>query len=466
MDRFIKLYAHFLLLTLGCLPMQGSLNVIYLNADDLGVMDVGFMGSKLYHTPNLDQLANESMVFTDGYAPAANCAPSRAACFSGQWAVRTGVYTVGTSERGDAKDRMLIPTPNRMHLEDEVITIAEEFKKVGYRTAQLGKWHLGEDPTNQGIDINVGGNTRGAPPTYFSPYQNPNLKDGPKGEYLTDRLTDEAITILEKFKDDPFFIYFPFYSIHTPLQGRPDLKKKYKNNKQVHADYAAMVECLDENVGRLMGALDELGLRDNTIVLFSSDNGGIRKLSKQDPWRAGKGSYYEGGIRVPITVRWPGVVEAGSTCSVPVTGLDFYPTFLDAIEASPSTGKVLDGKSILPLLTGKGSFPKDRTLYWHFPVYLQNYAGEEDQSRDAKFRTRPGTVLRKGKWKLHEYFEDGALLLYDLENDPGETHNLASEKPKRLQALKEDMYAWRKRTGSPVPSKRNPKYIPQKISTR
>ena len=466
MDRFIKLYAHFLLLTLGCLPMQGSLNVLYLNADDLGVMDVGFMGSKLYHTPNLDQLANESMVFTDGYAPAANCAPSRAACFSGQWAVRTGVYTVGTSERGDAKDRMLIPTPNRMHLEDEVITIAEEFKKVGYRTAQLGKWHLGEDPTTQGIDINVGGNTKGAPPTYFSPYQNPNLKDGPKGEYLTDRLTDEAITILEKFKDDPFFMYFPFYSIHTPLQGRPDLKKKYKNNKQVHADYAAMIECLDENVGRLMGALDELGLRDNTIVLFSSDNGGIRKLSKQDPWRAGKGSYYEGGIRVPITVRWPGVVEAGSTCSVPVTGLDFYPTFLDAIEASPSTGKVLDGKSILPLLTGKGSFPKDRTLYWHFPVYLQNYAGEEDQSRDAKFRTRPGTVLRKGKWKLHEYFEDGALLLYDLENDPGETHNLASEKPKRLQALKEDMYAWRKRTGSPVPSKRNPKYIPQKISTR
>ena len=466
MDRFIKLYAHFLLLILGCLPMQGSLNVIYLNADDLGVMDVGFMGSKLYHTPNLDQLAKESMVFTDGYAPAANCAPSRAACFSGQWAVRTGVYTVGTSERGDAKDRMLIPTPNRMHLEDEVITIAEEFKKVGYRTAQLGKWHLGEDPTTQGIDINVGGNTRGAPPTYFSPYQNPNLKDGPKGEYLTDRLTDEAITILEKFKDDPFFIYFPFYSIHTPLQGRPDLKKKYKNNKQVHADYAAMIECLDENVGRLMSALDELGLRDNTIVLFSSDNGGIRKLSKQDPWRAGKGSYYEGGIRVPITVRWPGVVEAGSTCSVPVTGLDFYPTFLDAIEASPSTGKVLDGKSILPLLTGKGQFPRNRSLYWHFPVYLQNYAGEEDQSRDAKFRTRPGTVLRKGKWKLHEYFEDGALLLYDLENDPGETHNLASEKPKRLQALKEDMYAWRKRTGSPVPTKLNPKYVPQQISTR
>ena len=458
------------LATLGFLGFAHDIlsrpNVIYLNADDLGVMDVGFMGSKLYHTPNLDRLAKESMVFTDGYAPAANCAPSRAACFSGQWASRTGVYTVGTSERGDAKDRMLIPTPNRMHLKDEVITIAEEFKKAGYRTAQLGKWHLGEDPTTQGIDINVGGNTRGAPPSYFSPYKNPNLKDGPKGEYLTDRLTDEAITILEKFKDDPFFMYFPFYSIHTPLQGRPDLKKKYKNNKEVHADYAAMIECLDENVGRLMAALDELGLRENTMVLFSSDNGGIRKLSKQDPWRAGKGSYYEGGIRVPITIRWPGVVEAGSTCSVPVTGLDFYPTFLDAIGASPSTGKVLDGRSILSLLTGKGSFPKDRTLYWHFPVYLQNYAGEEDQSRDAKFRTRPGTVLRKGKWKLHEYFEDGALLLFDLEKDPGETHNLAAEKPKKLEALKADMYAWRKRTDSPVPTKLNPKYVPQQISIR
>jgi len=441
-------------------------NVIYLNADDLGVMDVGFMGSELYHTPNLDRLAKEGMVFTDGYAPAANCAPSRAACISGQWAVRTGVYTVGTSERGDVRDRMLIPTPNRLHLKDEVITIAEEFKRVGYRTAQVGKWHLGEDPTTQGIDINIAGNTRGSPSSYFSPYKNPNLKDGPKGEYLTDRLTDEAVTILEKFKDDPFFMYFPFYSIHTPLQGRKDLKKKYLNNKLVHADYAAMIECLDENVGRLMSALDELGLRENTIVLFSSDNGGIRKLSKQDPWRAGKGSYYEGGIRVPITIRWPGVVEAGSTCSVPVTGLDFYPTFLDAIGASPSTGKVLDGRSILSLLTGKGSFPKDRTLYWHFPVYLQNYAGEEDQSRDAKFRTRPGTVLRKGKWKLHEYFEDGALLLFDLEKDPGETHNLAAEKPKKLEALKADMYAWRKRTDSPVPTKLNPKYVPQQISIR
>jgi arylsulfatase A-like enzyme len=466
MNRFLKVYAFFLLLTVGCLPLQASVNVVYLNADDLGVMDVGFMGSKLYHTPNLDRLASEGMIFGEAYAPAANCAPSRAACISGQWAARTAVYTVGSSERGDAKDRMLIPTPNRLHLKDEVITIAEEFKKAGYRTAQVGKWHLGTDPLTQGFDLNVAGNTRGAPSSYFSPYKNPNLKDGAKGEYLTDRLTTEAINILKQFKEDPFFLYFPFYSIHTPLQGRKDLKKKYLNNSKVHADYAAMVECLDENVGRLMGAIDELGLGDNTLVLFSSDNGGIRKLSKQDPWRAGKGSYYEGGIRVPLTIRWPGVVKPGSTCSVPVSGLDFYPTFLEAIGAKPSEGKELDGHSLVPLLSGKGEFPKGRGLYWHFPVYLQNYAGEEDQSRDAKFRTRPGTVLRKGKWKLHEYFEDGALLLYDLKKDPGETHNLATEKPKKLKALKADLYAWRQRTDSPVPTKLNPKYVPQQISIR
>jgi len=462
----MNMFRLLLLLLLGIIHSHASVNVIYLNADDLGVMDVGFMGSKIYNTPNLDRLAKEGMIFTEAYAPAANCAPSRAACFSGQWASRTGVYTVGFSERGHAKDRMLIPTPNRVHLEDEVVTMAEEFKRAGYRTAQVGKWHLGEDPTTQGIDINIAGNTRGAPVSYFSPYKNPDLKDGPKGEYLTDRLTDEAIHILEEFKKDRFFLYFPFYTIHTPLQGRPDLKKKYASRGKHLSDYAAMVECLDENIGRLLAALDELGLAENTIILFSSDNGGIRQLSSQDPWRAGKGSYFEGGIRVPLTVRWPGVVKPGSTCSVPVTGLDFYPTFLDAIGTKPSPDKMIDGNSLISLLAQKGEFPKARSLYWHFPIYLQNYAGEEDQSRDAKFRTRPGSVIRKGKWKLHEYFEDGALLLFDLEKDPGETTNLAEVKPKKLNELKADLYAWRERVKAPVPTKQNPKYVGGKIIKR
>jgi arylsulfatase A-like enzyme len=462
----MNIFRLLLLLLLGTIHSHASVNVIYLNADDLGVMDVGFMGSEIYNTSNLDRLAKEGMIFSNAYAPAANCAPSRAACFSGQWASRTGVYTVGTSERGDARDRMLIPTPNRLHLKEEVVTMAEEFKRAGYRTAQVGKWHLGEDPTTQGIDINIAGNTRGAPSSYFSPYKNPDLKDGPKGEYLTDRLTDEAIQILKKFKEDPFFLYFPFYTIHTPLQGRPDLKEKYASRGKALSDYAAMVECLDENIGRLLTALDDLGLTENTIVLFSSDNGGIRKLSKQDPWRAGKGSYFEGGIRVPLTVRWPGVVKPGSICSVPVTGLDFYPTFLEAIGAKASPDKIIDGNSLVPLLAQKGDFPKDRSLYWHFPVYLQNYAGEEDQSRDAKFRTRPGSVIRKGKWKLHEYFEDGALLLFDLEKDPGETTNLAGSKTKKLADLKNDLFSWRKRVKAPVPTKRNPKYVASIIQNR
>ena len=250
------------------------------------------------------------------------------------------------------------------------------------------------------------------------------------------------------------------------MQGRPDLKEKYASRGNGLSDYAAMVECLDENVGCLLSALDKLGLSDNTLILFSSDNGGIRKLSPQDPWRAGKGSYYEGGIRVPLTVRWPGVVKPGSTCAVPVTGLDFYPTFLEAIGTDPSSGKVMDGNSILPLLTQREEFPEARTLYWHFPIYLQNYAGEEDQSRDAKFRTRPGSVLRKGKWKLHQYFEDGALLLFDLQKDPGETNNLAQSKPGKLKELKDDLYAWRERVNAPVPKKLNPKYVPTKIINR
>ena len=466
MKSFIGICLNLLVFNICFLSGKNRPNIIYLNADDLGVMDVGFMGSEIYRTPNLDLLAKQGMVFANAYAPAANCAPSRAACFSGQWASRTGVYTVGKSERGDARDRMLIPTPNRLHLKDEVITIAEEFKRAGYRTAQVGKWHMGEDPTTQGIDINIAGNTRGHPSSYFSPYKNPDLKDGPKGEYLTDRLTDEAIQILKQFKQDPFFLYFPYYTIHTPLQGRPDLKKKYADRGNGLSDYAAMVECLDENVGRLLAALDELGLAENTMVVFSSDNGGIRKLSKQDPWRAGKGSYFEGGIRVPLTVRWPGVVEPGSICTEPVTGLDFYPTFLEAIGQEVTPGKEMDGASLVPLLAQKGKFAQGRSLYWHFPVYLQNYAGEEDQSRDAKFRTRPGSVMRKGKWKLHEYFEDGALLLFDLEKDPGETNNLAQSNPKKLKQLKEDLYRWRDRVKAPVPTKRNPKYVASPIKTR
>ena len=432
-------------------------NIIYINADDLGVMDVGFMGAKQYHTPHLDQLAKEGMVFTNAYSPAANCAPSRTACLSGQAAPRTGVYTVGSSERGKAQMRKLIPVENKIFLEKDNVTIGGALREAGYVTCQIGKWHVGNDPTEQGFSLNVAGSKAGHPRSYFSPYRMKNLEDGEKGEYLTDRLTDEAISFVKKNRNEAFFLYLPYYTVHTPLQGRKDLLKKYQGKDGVNAHYAAMVEAMDENIGRLMKCLDESGLKEKTLVLFTSDNGGICKISSQAPYRAGKGSYYEGGIREPLVVRWPGKVAAGSRCEVPVIGLDYFPTFLEVAGAKKPEGKVLDGVSLVPLLTGSGGIA-ERELYWHFPIYLQAYAVGGDESRDPFFRTRPGSMIRDGDWKLHEYFEDGGLELYDLKNDPGERNNLAKKKPEKAEELKKKLDAWRKEMKAEVPTKLNPKY--------
>lgn len=433
-------------------------NILFINADDLGVMDVSFMGDTRYHTPNLNRLAAEGIIFTNGYAPAANCAPSRAAVLSGQAAPRTGVYTVGTSERGESKTRKLIPTTNTLHLSNDMVTLGDELQACGYLTCQIGKWHVGKDPTQQGIDINIAGLERGSPASYFSPYKNPRLRDGPDGEYLTDRLTDEAIEFLNSHQKKPFFLYLPYYTVHTPLQGRKDLLGKYQDRPGVHADYAAMVEALDENIGRLLAYLDESGLAENTLVLFSSDNGGIRYISRQDPHRSGKGAYYEGGIRVPVTARWPGKIKPGSTCAVPVTGLDFYPTLVEVAGGTVAEGKVIDGLSLLPLLTANGGKLPERSLYWHFPIYLQSY--RNDDARDPLFRTRPGSVILHGRWKLHEYFEDGGIELYDLEQDPGERKNLAEMMPEKVKQLRARLDAWRAEIKAPVPDTLNPEFDP------
>ena len=433
-------------------------NVLHINIDDLGVMDVGFMGDKRYSTQNIDKLASQGMIFSNGYAPAANCAPSRACVLTGQLPMRHGVYTVGSSERGNASTRKIIPTKNTMHVDDNNLVLTEAFKKAGYVTCQIGKWHIGKDPKTQGVDINIGGSSWGHPKSYFSPYKNPHLSDGPKGEYLTDRLTDEAIKFLKDNKDKKFFLYFPYYTVHTPLQGRKDLVKKYEGKEGINANYAAMIECLDINIGRLMKTLDELGLTENTVVVFTSDNGGIRKVSKQDPLRAGKGSYYEGGVRVPFAVRWPKKIKAGTTIDTPVTGLDFYPTYLDILGLELKD-KILDGISIKPLLEGRGEL-KERALFWHFPIYLQAYSVGNDGSRDPLFRTRPGSTMRLGKWKLHHYFEDGAYELYDLESDIGETKDLASSMPERVKELAKMLNDWRAKYNAPVPSEKNPKYDP------
>ncbi len=443
-------------------------NILFILIDDLGWKDVGYMGSCFYETPHIDQLANDGVVFTNAYAPAANCAPSRACIMSGQYPSRHGIYTVGSSERGRAEDRKLIPIPNTTTLADSIITLAETLQKAGYQTAHIGKWHLGEDPCQQGFNLNIAGSHQGHPKSYFSPYKNPKLEDGPRGEYLTDRLTSEAIHFMKQNAPHktgkPFFLYLPYFTVHTPLQGKETLIEKYRQKEdcegQNHAVYAAMVESADRNVGRLMEALTEIGIKENTLVLFFSDNGGIAKFSSQNPLRAGKGSYYEGGIREPLIVSWPTQFSGGKTIDVPVSGIDFYPTLLEAAGVSKEAKQILDGESLLPLVKN-GKNLERKALYWHFPIYLEAYAPQKDQSRDPLFRTRPGSAMRLGKWKLHEYFENGALELYNLNEDLGETDNLAEKYPNKTKQLHSLLKQWREETKAPVPTELNPQYVPK-----
>lgn len=442
-------------------PPAENPNVLLIVIDDLGWKDVGFMSSNYYQTPNLDRLAEKSVRFTHAYAGAANCAPSRACLMSGQQTPRHGVYTVGSSERGNAKTRKLIPTSNADSLDGSFITLAEVLKEHGYVTATMGKWHLGHDPRSQGFDLNVGGAIAGHPKSYFSPYKNPNLSDGPDGEYLTDRLTDEALGFIQENQDQPFFLYLPYFTIHTPLQGKEALVEKYKALPPVdgqgrNPNYAAMVETMDTNVGRILQKLEELGL-DNTLVIFTSDNGGISYLSRQRPLRAGKGSYYEGGIRVPFLVYWKAKELQARTSETPITNLDLYPTLLELLDIPPPENYPLDGQSLAGHLLAETPVP-ERGLFWHFPIYLEAYRVGGDESRDALFRTRPGTVMRKGKWKLHEYFEDGGLELYDLEADPGERNNLSERMPEKREELHEEMKKWRAEMRAPVPVELNPDY--------
>ncbi|MFC2119163.1 sulfatase [Bacteroidota bacterium] len=438
-------------------------NIIFIMADDLGWKDVGVYGSKFYETPNINRLAADGMMFTNAYAPASNCAPSRACILTGQNTPRHGIYTVSPSARGNKKTRKIIPIKNTKVLADEKITIAEILKKNGYKTASFGKWHLGDDPCTQGFDINIGGNIAGHPKSYFSPYKNTNIQDGPEGEYLTDRITNEAISFIENNKTNPFFLYIPYFAVHSPLQPKQDLLEKYKSKEvvdgQKNAKYAAMIEAMDYNIGNILDKLDELNLSDNTIVVFFSDNGGIAAISPQTPLRAGKGSYYEGGIKEPLIIKWPAKIKAAQMSDEIVSGLDFFPTFLKMAEIDISDELTIDGESIMPILLNKGKL-KRKALYWHFPIYLEAYNQAKDDGRDPLFRTRPGTVMRMGDWKLHEYFEDGGLELYNLKNDPGERINLANENAEVLGRLHKMMKKWREDINAPVPVEKNPDYDP------
>ncbi len=447
----------------GRSPGKKRPNFVFILIDDMGWMDLGCMGSQYYETPNIDRLAREGMTFTSAYANAPNCAPTRASLLSGQYTPRHGIYTVGSPERGKTQFRKLIPIKNKTTLDSKVVILAEALKASGYVCGSIGKWHLGDDPElgplGQGFDHNIGGGRFGHPPAgYNSPYKLPNLEEAPVGEYLTDRLTDEALAFIEMKKDNPFFLYLPHYAVHTPIQAKKEITAKYRDKDawegQNNANYAAMIESTDQGVGRILGKLDELDLARNTVVFFFSDNGGHGTITSMKPLRGSKGMLYEGGIREPMIVRWPGRVQAGTTSDVPVIGIDFYPTILELAGARKPDGHVLDGESLAPLMLGEGT-PERDALYWHFPAYLEAYKGMK-----GHWRTTPAGAIRQGDWKLLEFFEDGRLELYNLKQDIGEQHDQAAKRPDMLKKLHQRLLSWRKSINAPVPVEKNPQYDP------
>ncbi|MEN8251668.1 MAG: sulfatase [Bacteroidota bacterium] len=433
-------------------------NILLINIDDMGWRDVGYMGSEYYETPNLDALAAEGMIFLNAYAAASNCAPSRACMMSGQWTPRHGIYTVNNSDRGRSKDRKLIPTPNNEYMPDDNILLPEILKEAGYTTCHAGKWHLSDNPLLRGFDVNIGGCHAGNPGSYYPPYKNVPLEAPSKNYYLTDLVMDKTLKFINSVDDKPFFLYYSPYAVHTPLHPVKELLQKYNSkqewNGQSNAKYATMVENLDTQIGRMIANLKESGKIKNTLILFISDNGGVYKITKQWPLRAGKGSYYEGGIREPMFVYWKEKIEGGTKTDLPVTNIDFFPTILDAVGINKPAGKILDGKSILPVLTNTGALD-ERPLFWHFPIYLQS---GNKETQDILFRTRPGSAVRLGDWKFIQYFENNDIELYNLKEDISEKNNLAESYPGKVKELLNILEDWREDINAPVPQELNSEY--------
>jgi arylsulfatase A-like enzyme len=456
-------------------------NVVFILIDDLGWRDLTCYGSSFYETPCIDRLATEGMLFTDAYAACPVCSPTRASIMSGKYPARVGVtnYIGGT-----AKGRLL-EAPYIDHLPAEEVSVASALRDAGYATWHLGKWHLGNRPffpEDHGFEVNRGGCSWGNPNRgYFSPYGMETLEDGPQGEYLTDRLTDEAIRLIRERDGRPFFMNFWHYAVHTPIQPKPEDVEYYRDKARrlrldqvpafvegepypcdhkkhlrvqrriIQSDpaYAAMVANLDSNVGRLLDALDETGLADDTIVIFTSDNGGLATSEGSPtcnhPLAEGKGWMYEGGTREPLLVRWPGVVRPGSRCSIPVTSPDFYPTLLHAAGAPPMPEQHVDGVSLMPVLQEGDALDRD-AVFWHYPHY-GNQGGT------------PGASVRMGDYKLIEFYEDGRLELYNLREDVSEAHNLAAEKPDLARRMQRRLSEWLREVEARMPQP-NPDYVP------
>lgn len=443
-------------------------SIVFIFIDDLGWADVGYtydllgIKERYYETPHIDKLARSSVIFTDAYANAPNCAPSRACLMSGQYSPRHGIYTVGDPRRGNDQFRKLEPIENKTVLADEFVTVAEALQANGYTTASMGKWHLGANPQTQGFDVNVAGREWGSPSGggYHSPLNYPNLKIEERGVYLTDALTDKAVEFVEENRSKPFFLYLTHYAVHTPIQAREDLTEKYQQKPRTehhsNAKYAAMIESVDDSVGRVLSKLDELNLTDKTIVIFFSDNGGFGGATSNCPLRGSKGMLYEGGIREPLAIRWPGVSPAGTVCKEPVIGIDLYPTLLEVSGTAVRDNYELDGRSLVPLLKDPTASLDREAIFWHFPCYLQGSGDPEG----GPFRTTPAGAIRMGDWKLIEWFETGRLELYNLKVDLSEKNDLSKQNPEQIKRLHARMKQWREKVDAPVPTTPNPKYDP------
>ena len=457
----MKFIVFLFLLPLAVLAADKQPNIVFIMADDLGWTDVACFGSKYYETPNIDKLATQGMKLTRHHH-CQNCQPTRAALMSGQYAARTGVYTVGGIDRFDWSMRPLRPVDNVTELPLEKTTLAQVMKSAGYATGMFGKWHLGEKgdyhPGKRGFDeaiVSMG--------KHFDFATNPKT-EVPEGQYLADFLTDKAVDFIQRHKDAPFFLYLPHFGVHSPHQAKKDLIEKFKpkpgaggHNNPV---YAAMIASVDDSVGRVMQTLDELKLAENTVLIFTSDNGGVGGYAREGimksagditdnaPLRSGKGSLYEGGTRVPFIVRWPGVTKAGSSCDVPSIHVDVMPTLAEIAHAAPPENQPLDGESLAPLFRDPSASLKREAIYQHFPGYLG--AGADT------WRTTPVSLIEVGDWKLMEFLEDGRLELYNLKEDVGESNNLDASMPEKAKELHAKLQSWREAIKAPMPVKNTP----------
>ncbi len=440
------------------------LNVILILADDLGWTDLACFGSDLYETPNLDAMAKRGMRFTQNYSACTVCSPTRAALLTGKYPARLHVTDWIPGMMPD-NPKLLVPDWTK-YLPLEEVTLAELFRDAGYKTAMIGKWHLGTEeyyPEKHGFDLNIGGTDKAAPPTYFAPWNIPTLSEGKEGEYLTDRLGREAADFIQKNRDQPFFLYLPHFAVHTPIQGKEPLIQKYrqkmtKNHRHRNARYAALVESMDSAIGEVFEAVKNAGIQERTLIIFTSDNGGriTNGTTSNHPLRYGKASAYEGGVRVPMIVEWPGVVPADTVCNSLTVTMDIFPTLreilLDSQSLSNKSAPVaqVDGTSLLPLLR-EPTHKLERNLYWHYPHHQHYQLGG----------AMPYGAIRSGDYKLIEFYNDNRVELYNILSDIGEERDLANAEPKLVADLLQQLHAWRKEVGAQMPTP-NPTYDPSK----